>query len=86
MVLSNAVSGTERHAAHIANFSTANENYVETFINVDNTAENDPSGTISSGHEMVSLLCSHHHASWDRTYVVLSRLSVLVLLHEVVQD
>jgi hypothetical protein len=81
MVLSYPDSHAERHAASIGNFSTGNENYIESFMNVDNTAENDPSGTISSGREMVSLLCSQYHAS--HAYDTLSR--PLVLLRPVVQ-
>jgi hypothetical protein len=83
MVLSHPDSRMERHAASIGNFSSANENYIESFMNVDNIAENDPSGTISTGQEMVSLLCSQYHALQGHTYVTLSR--PLLLLRAVVQ-
>jgi len=58
MVLPHLDSRTERRSTRIGNFSAANENHVENFMNEDNTAENDPPGTISSEQEMVSLLCS----------------------------
>lgn len=58
MVLSHPDFRTERHTARIGDFSAANENCAESFMKVDDTAENDPSDTISSGQEMVGLLCS----------------------------
>lgn len=77
MVLSRPDSLQERHAARIGNFSTANDNHIESFMNVDNAAENYPSDTVSSEQEMVSLLCSQHRASQYQTYDTLSRPLVL---------
>jgi hypothetical protein len=76
MVLQHLDSRTERHTTRIGNFAAANENHIENFMNEDNTAENDPPGTISSEQGMVSLLCSQSRLR-GHTYNTLSRPLIL---------
>jgi hypothetical protein len=58
MLLSHLESGRERQNGGIRNFSMSHENYAETFMEVENTTEDNLCGTISSGQEMVRLLCA----------------------------
>jgi hypothetical protein len=58
MVLSDLESGRERQTGGIRHFSMAHENYAETFMEVENTTEDNLCGTISSGQEKVRLLCA----------------------------
>jgi hypothetical protein len=62
MVSSLSDLGAERR--RMTSLPRANRNYVETFTEVEDTAENCARGNITSGNEMASRPCSQVHNIW----------------------